>query len=121
MKSHEQKCTGDRAQNRVCRICGIVIEDFRLLRVHEFDCRRLQDRRAAKAAAPVVNLEPQMRPEDADRGQCYKCGMRTLVRNLPGHVNRCRGSELANRTCIKCGQVYATATLCQGHERRCRV
>ena len=121
VKSHEQKCTGDRAQNRVCRICGIGIEDFRLLRVHEFDCRRLQDRRAAKAAAPVVNLEPQMRPEDAARGQCYKCGMRTLVRNLPGHVNRCRGSELANRTCIKCGQVYATAPLCQGHERRCRV
>ena len=44
---------------------------------------------------------------------CYKqlCGTCLLI------VARCKGSELANRTCDRCGRVYATYDSCRMHER----
>ena len=122
VKSHERLCRGDRDTNNTCRHCGRQIADLRLLRVHEFDCKRLIDWRAAKAAAPPpVPVVYQMLPHQAARGQCYKCGFQTTVRNLPGHVNHCKGSELANRTCSNCGRVYANYDSCRNHQRKCRV
>lgn len=53
VNSHEELCRGDADTNYTCRHCGANFLDLRLLRVHEFDCKRLADRRAAKAAAPL--------------------------------------------------------------------
>ena len=121
LKTHEPLCRGTREANLVCAQCGEEFPDFRLLRVHEFDCTRLAERRAAKAAAPPPPPPvAAMREDEAAQGQCFKCGMR-CGRNLTQHSQRCRGSEIANRTCVKCGRVYASWDSCRSHEKRCRV
>ncbi len=49
-----------------------------------------------------------MNEQDAAPGQCYKCGFQTKPGFLQAHMNKCRGSELLNRTCQKCGREYAS-------------
>ena len=50
VRTHEKTCRGPVESNRKCQYCGCEIEDMRLLKVHEFDCKRLADRREAAAA-----------------------------------------------------------------------
>ena len=121
VRSHETNCRGSQVLNKTCQYCGIEVEPFRLLKVHEHDCKRLQDQRTAKASAPPpVPPTAAMPVEDAAPGQCYKCGLQ-CGRNLSRHVNRCRGSELANRTCQKCRRVFGSWDSLRGHEPKCRV
>ena len=121
VRSHEEKCRGLREANLICALCGEEFPDFRLLRVHEFDCARLAERRAAKASAPPPPPPvPAMREEEAAEGQCHQCGQQ-CGRNLSRHLRRCRGSELANRTCRRCGREYASWDSLRSHEARCRV
>ena len=119
---HEDLCRGSQEANTTCLHCQVRIEDFRLLRVHERTCRLWVERRAAAPPpnAPRPAVVPDMRPEQAVAGQCYKCSM-MCGRNLSRHTPRCRGSSLANRTCNKCGQVYANWDSCRNHERQCQV
>ena len=118
---HETYCRGSKEANSTCRICNKRIFDLRLLKVHEFDCQRLEDRRQAAAAAPPPPPPPPpLPPGVAAPGQCPQCQM-MCGRNLSRHLGRCRGSELANRTCSKCKRVYATYDSCRSHESKCRV
>ena len=121
VRSHEALCRGSQEQNTHCQYCGLHVEPFRLLKVHEFDCQRLRAQRVAKAAAPPPPaILPAMQPHEAAPGQCHQCGMQ-CGRNLSRHTPRCRGSELANRTCQNCGRVFVSWDALRRHEPRCRV
>ena len=123
VRTHEKTCRGDVESNRKCQYyCGCEIEDMRLLKAHEFDCKRLVDCwEAAAARGPLVVPPPLMSEQDGGLGQCSKCGFQTKPGYLQAHMRRRRGSELLNRTCQKCGRENASYDSVRSHECICRV
>ena len=75
-----------------CRKCGMEFKDFNLRRVssHEIACF------APRAVPSTI--------------QCRKCGiwLQGWRTDRGKHEKRCRGSDLANRTCVTCGRVLDT-------------
>ena len=59
-----------------------------------------------------IKTLPHVPMEEAAPGQCHRCGVQ-CGRNITIH----RGSDLANRTCVKCGRVYASWDSVRSHKR----
>ena len=58
-----------------------------------------------------------MIPED--KAKCRKCGLMMEYGSRAAHEKICRGTELANRTCAYCNNVYPDIRVMRCHEKKC--
>ena len=93
--AHEKKCRGSDDANRTCRGCSLVFPTGAARWNHESLCKSLKN-------------------EKQEAKLLWRCRCGFEVRdNLEAwslakdkHVERCRGSDIANRTCTHCGRVF---------------
>ena len=99
---HERECLGSAEANRTCRGCGFKTDEgvgnpLKYRRIHEVKCMQYKNMAQTAEAAGWTC-------------QCgYTCAVTNMKRNRKLHEDRCKGTDLANRTC-KCGFVQHEST-----------